>query len=759
MDIQIGAPTNIWMLAIVAVGLIIVGYAVIARRRAALKFATSRLRSQILPPGTRSRHWVSAILIAASLSLLCLAMVDIRWGKTWREVPQKGIEVMFVLDVSRSMLAEDVTPNRLSRAKQQIKDMVDEMAGDRIGLIVFAGDTRQSVPLTSHYEDFQQTLDTVGPHTVRVGGSRLGDALKAAANGFISKTNDHKAIVVFTDGEDQESKPDEVARQLHADHGIRIFTVGLGDMSQGARIPETEDHRGGFVQYDGQQVWSKMNGQILSQIATDTDGAYIPAGTRNVNMAEIYHGYVANVEQTEFETAKINAYVARYQWFAAPALMLLLLEVWISTRATKTQMAIPKAGRTERSAVPADGAIGTNAGNAMRSVRPTTTSYFAAVIIALSAAPVMAQSPVDVRQIATEINAANTLLRDGKVDEALDAYRKVVPGEQQRVELNYNMAVAEYKKGNIEAAEKLFTDVAGTASTMIAADSRYNLGNCQYAKALQLAEQHKPAAIELLREAIGDYRGALRGKPNNPDARANIELAGELIRKLEQEQKKEEQQQKQKDEKQQDQQDKDQQKDDEPKLQDKSQDAESQKSDSEKEESQKGDSQKNSEQKNSDSQDSKSDQQTNEEQMDEEQKNQDEQTDDTSGDRQNKNDQQDSSEQKGQPKSSDGQQKQQKNMQQKSGDQEQPEDEGNPEEQDPKNKSVPTGDLKAASEQEQNKQPDGAVSSADQNAKVGLMTREEALKMLQSVRDRDMLRRMQQQRQERSRRVPVDKDW
>lgn len=337
MDIQIGTPDYLWLLAVVVVGMIITGYAIIARRRAALKFATVRLRNQILPPGTRSGHWVSAILIAACMTLLCLALMDIRWGKTWREVPQKGIEVMFVLDVSRSMLAEDVTPNRLGRAKQQIRDMIDEMAGDRVGLVVFAGETRQSVPLTSHYEDFKQVLDEVGPQTVRVGGSRLGDALHAAANGFISKTNDHKTIVVFTDGEDQESKPDEVAKELFAQHAIRIFTVGLGDMSQGARIPETEDRRGGFVQYEGQQVWSKMNGQILSQIATDTNGAYIPAGTRNVNMAEIYHGYVANVEQTEFETAKINAYIARYQWFAAPALALLLLEIWISTRGRKTR--------------------------------------------------------------------------------------------------------------------------------------------------------------------------------------------------------------------------------------------------------------------------------------------------------------------------------------------------------------------------------------------------------------------------------------
>jgi Ca-activated chloride channel family protein len=336
MDIQFGNPNSIYLLGVVAIGLVVTAWAVVAQSRAASQFATANLGGSILPSRSKSRHWMSAILVSLSLGLLTIALTDIRWGKTWREVPQKGIEVMFVLDVSRSMLAEDAAPNRLARAKQQIKDMVDEMAGDRVGLVTFAGETRHSVPLTSHYEDFKQTLDSVGPHTIRSGGSRLGDAITAAANGFISKTNEHKAIVIFTDGEDQESNPVDIARKLYADKGIRIFTVGLGDMDQGARIPETQLPRGGFVQHEGQQVWSKMNGQVLEQIATETSGAYIPAGTRRVNMADVYHNYVASVEQIEFETAKINAYIARYQWFAAPALALLLLEVLLSTRAAKS---------------------------------------------------------------------------------------------------------------------------------------------------------------------------------------------------------------------------------------------------------------------------------------------------------------------------------------------------------------------------------------------------------------------------------------
>jgi Ca-activated chloride channel homolog len=111
-------------------------------------------------------------------------------------------------------------------------------------------------------------------------------------------------------------------------------------MDQGARIPDTESRQGGFIQHDGQQVWSKMNGEILSQIATGSNGAYIPAGTKHVNMSDVYHGYVANVEPTEFESAKINVYEARFQWFAVPALALLLLEVLLTTRRFKAKQLV-----------------------------------------------------------------------------------------------------------------------------------------------------------------------------------------------------------------------------------------------------------------------------------------------------------------------------------------------------------------------------------------------------------------------------------
>ena len=334
-------------------------------------------------------------------------------------------------------------------------------------------------------------------------------------------------------------------------------------------------------------------------------------------------------------------------------------------------------------------------------------SAVALAVIIVASTPAAAQLRRSEAETAGEINTANKLLRDGKVDAALEAFRRVVPSDQQRDELNYNMAVAEYRKGNIDAAEKLFSEVAGTNAPAVSASSRYNLGNCQYSRAVQVAEQDKPAAIEHLRDAISHYRGALRGNANNPGARANIELAGELIRKLEQEQKQQDEQNKQ---------------DQEQQPQDDQKNADQQ--------NQKDQSGQESDQQKKDGQEA--------EKLGDEQKKTDDQK---SPGEESQADQPKPSEQQQQPQGSDNKQTQPQNGQQKSGDQQQPNDDATPEEQAAKNQPVPAGDLKAAGQQDENKKPDGTEAIAEPNAKDGLMTREEALKMLQSVRDRDMLYR------------------
>lgn len=736
IDIQIGNPNYLWLLTVVVTCLLVTVYAILARHRSARKFTTTSSPKKI--SRSTAKHWVSSSLITASLTLLTIGLMDIRWGKTTREVPQKGIEVMFVLDVSRSMLAQDASPNRLSRAKQQIKDMIDEMGGDRVGLLVFAGETRQSVPLTSHYEDFKQTLDMVGTQSVRVGGSRLGDAITAAANGFISKTNDHKAIVIFTDGEDQESEPVEIAKTLFTEQGIRIFTVGLGDMDQGARIPNQDTRGQNFVEYEGQQVWSKMNGQILKAIATETNGAYIPAGTKRVDMANVYHGYLANVEKAEFETAKIDAYIPRFQWFAVPALCLLALEVLISTKRKRKHQTpvvdLVKDPYSQKRVVDlVKDPISQNEGSLTRSTTKQRPSKQPAQVAALTTAllllPFTADALANENTFAKQLNTANQELRAGNYDAAIEQYQQLVRTPQQQSLIDYNLAVAYYRNGDLQAAQNLFNETAISANNQIAADSRYNLGNCQYALALEQSEQNAKNAISMLQDAIINYRSSLRIDADNPDARANIELAVELLKRLEQQEQERENQQ--------------------------NQDQQNQSSENQEQEQSQQQKQEDNEQNQSpDNSDSPPDSQDQPQENSEQQSQEQSQGNDSEPSQQ----QQDNSQSQSESDSRKDQRNDGQNQQQADSDDQSNDVEGQEQTEKNQDQPVPSGQLSTA-DQDEPEQLESGSSVVQQNPDQGLMTKEEALKMLQAVRDRDMLRRLRQERQERARQVPVEKDW
>ena len=788
MDIQTGNPDFAWLCVF---GLVVVALAVwshLAYQRAAARFAMAPMRKRLVPGRSTAAGLLSAALVTISVVLLGVALMDLRWGKTSREVPQKGIEVMFALDVSRSMLAEDTTPNRLERAKQQINDMVDEMAGDRVGLVVFAGSAKRAVPLTSHYQDFKKILDSVGPHTVARGGSRLGVAIQKAADGFITKTNDHKTIILFTDGEDQESHPLELARKLHAEEGMRIFTVGLGDTDQGARIPDAR--RGGdqFLKHEGQQVWSKLNGQVLRALATETDGAYIPAGTKQVNMADVYHRYVASVQQTEFETAKIKTTIPRFQWFAGAALLLLLLESSLANGPWRTGLVglvqrrrAPKAKKANAAATA--GSSTAPLGGYRQGAAGTAAILFCLMFTAGAAAE-------ETVLVAEQINAANQDLRDKNVAQALESLQGIDdPAGQYQEALNYNLAVAHYRNEDIPAAEALFLSSAQSADTSIAAAGRYNLGNCHYSQALAISKQDPQAAIDQLQAAITHYRSSLRLNADNADARANIELARQLIDQLQKEQEQQQQQENQ-DQENQDQENQDQENQDQENQDQQSQDGENQ--------DQQNQNQENQDQQNQDqqSQDGENQDQENKDQENQDQENQDQQgqdgenQDQQSQDGENQDQQsqdgenqdqknqdgenqdqqqqqnQDQQNQDGQSQAEQSQSQKQQQQDQQPQNQQQSQQQGQEQQaQDPESAAAedqqadspetPSGELTSVNDEPNETSPD-----EDQQAAVtGQMTREEALKMLQSVRDRDMLRRLQQQQRQRSRRVRVDKDW
>ncbi|MCC7086200.1 MAG: VWA domain-containing protein [Pirellulales bacterium] len=753
----INNPLYFHLLWIVAAVVAMMLAANVFRRRAMARFATANLHHTLVPQANLRRRWVKTLLLAGALAAMAAALVDVRWGRSWREVPQRGIDVMFVLDVSHSMLAQDVAPNRLERAKQDILDIVHEMQGDRVGLVTFAGDSVQKSPLTTNYREFQLTLEEVGPHSVARGGSDLGRAIEMAARGFLDKSANHKAIVIFSDGEDQDSKPVDAAKSLYQERGIRIFTVGLGDGQQGARIPiRTADGRQHWLQYEGQDVWTKMNGQVLQEVALAGHGAYVPAGTKHVAMDQVYRQHITSIETQQYEQARVNTYIPRYQWFVGLALLLAGSEVLLRD---------------------------------VRKVRAAKSIPAAAVVVGLAligAAPTVGHAAVAAPSQSAVQEAMPSTGAEPNDEPATAAI--AIP------EAVFNQAVELYRAGKLDEATAKWSQTTQSGNPGLEAKSLFNLGNCAFSMATNLRDKQPQQAIEQLDTAIAHYRQSVKLNRSDNDARANIELAAKLRQQIrqreEQKQQQPEQDQQQQQEKQQDQpQNQAQsQKNDQPsKQQDKQdqseqQNQQQQSSDQPSPQDRKSESSQNQQheqqppkQQTAAEQDKNQQQEADQQQPDHQQQHEAPQSKQCNPQDQSKKDQQeqpqpqDQQPEKSKPNAADrdpsqhhpqSSQDQKPTQSQHQPSQDKQQELPKPGEKQAEKPEPPIGTkLEANGKQE----PADAASLADPSAaelKDGKeMTKAEAAKMLQAIRDRNLQRRIQQLRMEQAQRRPVEKDW
>lgn len=331
MDIQFNNPTNsLYFWAVIALSAILItGY--VRRSTLLRKIATPRLAKRLVIDSSDGRRKFRITLLTLTAIVLCVSLLDPRWGTRYKEVEQKGIDTFFVLDVSRSMLAQDVRPNRLERAKQAIADVLDVMGSDRAGLITVAGDAALSVPLTLDYASLRLALDDTSPRSVNRGGTMIGDGIRLAQKSFTDDVQEFKSIIVLTDGEDMGSFPTEAASDA-ASEGIRVYTVGIGDPIAGARIPTTRYGQPAFIQHEGADVWSIMNPDELTNVATAGEGAFVPAGTANLDLASIYAKRIASDAGKSFDSVKLEQFIPRFQWFAIPALLLLIGDALLTMR-------------------------------------------------------------------------------------------------------------------------------------------------------------------------------------------------------------------------------------------------------------------------------------------------------------------------------------------------------------------------------------------------------------------------------------------
>lgn len=303
------------------------------RKRSLEQMGDVALVETLMPEASKSAHHWKFLLLFIGTILLIISASGPRIGSRLEEVEQKGREIIIALDVSNSMLAEDIKPSRLERSKQMINRMVDRMSNDKIGLIVFAGDAYTQIPITDDYPSVKMFLSGAGPDMVSRQGTAIGTAISLAVRSFSSTLNEavpgqtipSQAIVVITDGENHED--DAVGEATKAsEKGIRVYTVGLGDPN-GVPVPLRPGSASNRRDKEGQVVVSKLNEKLLVDVARAGNGAYINGDRINSLIDEL-----DQLQKTELSSRVFSEFAERFQYFAGAALLFLVLEFFIRSR-------------------------------------------------------------------------------------------------------------------------------------------------------------------------------------------------------------------------------------------------------------------------------------------------------------------------------------------------------------------------------------------------------------------------------------------
>ncbi len=291
------------------------------------KFAAKHLLSEILPLARFMLKPVRCILLISVFILSIVALARPQWGFQWFEVKRQGLDIVIALDVSKSMLTEDVKPNRLERAKLAVKDLIKKLQGDRLGLVAFSSTAFLACPLTSDYGGFLLALEDIGPQSISQGGTNLARAIEEAMKGYQKIPSQYKSIVLITDGENLQGNPLQAARQAK-EKNIKIFCIGIGT-EDGELIRVTNEHgeKEFLKDKSGNFVKSRLDENMLKNIALETGGAYVRASGADFGLDYLYQTRLATMEKREIEAKMKKQYIDRFQIPLALATLALIIEM------------------------------------------------------------------------------------------------------------------------------------------------------------------------------------------------------------------------------------------------------------------------------------------------------------------------------------------------------------------------------------------------------------------------------------------------
>lgn len=323
-----------YLLLIFLIPLFFVSYLLMRhfRRRRIRKFGDERLVRGIMPSVSQSKGWVRLVLFSLAFFFFSIGMSRPQIGAKLKEHKTKGAEIMIVLDVSNSMLAEDYSPNRLERAKLAISKLVDRLRDDRIGLIVFAGSSFVQLPITTDYVSAKMFLNSISPESVPIQGTAIGEAINTAIRSFSAQSEKSRAIIVITDGENHEDDPVAAAKQA-AEMGIRVFTIGVGS-SEGKPIPMNREL---LKDRSGNIVVSRLDEKSLKQIAAAGNGMYVRAGNSEFGLNPVIDE-IQKMQDEQFSSVVFEEFDEQYMYFFGIALVLFVLEMLVGERRIRRRL-------------------------------------------------------------------------------------------------------------------------------------------------------------------------------------------------------------------------------------------------------------------------------------------------------------------------------------------------------------------------------------------------------------------------------------
>ncbi len=513
-----GMPQWLWGLLLIP---LLIALFVRSERRGLKRlqeFVSARLLPQLAGTVNRPRRMIRFALQLLGLALAIVSLAQPRWGYTFEDVKRKGLDLLIAVDTSRSMLSNDVQPNRLDRVKLAIQDLIGQLQGDRVGLIAFAGRAFLQAPLTIDYDAVVEALSDLDTKTIPEGGTNISSAITLATQSFGKSAMGNRALVVFTDGEELSGDAVKTAKEA-ADAGVRIFTVGVGT-PQGSLIPVTgDDGQTSFVKdSSGQVVKSKLDDKRLREIAQATGGFYLHLENGPRSMQQIQNEGLAKMQAAEMDVRLSRRPIERYEWPLGAALIALALSVLIPERKRARQRAFAAAPARKAAHGVASGPAG-------------ATATVALLMMFLSSS-VFATAP------------GLDAYRSGKFEDAYGQFQQTLkthPESRAEDKLQFDSGAAAYKLKDYSKAMESFSQALLSRDIGLQSKGHYNLGNTLYQRGE--AQKSDDKKLSDWTNALDHYEQTLKLDPQNKEAKDNYDYVKKKIEDLKNKQQQQQQQQ------------------------------------------------------------------------------------------------------------------------------------------------------------------------------------------------------------------------